>query len=172
MAVNLSITLLYFFIYISYSYLQIQYIDTINVSFCSLQQLLRLTATNLNAKMTSTFKILPHPDKYPFILGSQTRVNLDILIEIMKGIQVRWPRRPWNRASPSNTATRKFTCVWDPSTNGHGISYQNCSCLWYYSKHIRDICKGAAKSCTSMSFLHWDWWPSIWATVVRCKMVS
>ena len=53
----------------------------------------------------------------------------------------------------------------------HGISYQNCSCLWYYSKHIRDICQGAAESCTSMSFLHWDWWTSIWATVVRCKMV-
>ena len=28
----------YFFIYISYSYLQIQYIDTINVPFCILQQ--------------------------------------------------------------------------------------------------------------------------------------
>ena len=145
----------------------------------------------------------------------------------MKGIQVRWPRRPWNRASPSNPATRKysiemvvdmhtqvrrrglplavrermwiqhdgapphfsvdvrnylnasfpdrciwrggaipwparspdlipfiifmgiskFTCVWDPSRNGHGISYQNCSCLWYYSKHIRDICQGATESC-------------------------
>ena len=64
----------------------------------------------------------------------------------------------------------KFTCVWDPSRNGHGINYQNCSCLWY-SKHIRDICQGATESCTLMSFLHWGWWPSIWATVVRCKMV-
>ena len=43
----------YFFIYISYSYLQIQYIDTINVPFCILQLLLKLTATNLNANMTS-----------------------------------------------------------------------------------------------------------------------
>ena len=38
---------------------------------------------------------------YPFLLGSQTQVNLDIPVEIMKGIQVKWPRRPWNRASPS-----------------------------------------------------------------------
>ena len=66
MAVNLSITLVYFFIYISYSYLQIQYIDTINVPFCILQQLFKLTATNLNAEMTSTYKILPHPDRYPW----------------------------------------------------------------------------------------------------------
>ena len=51
----------------------------------------------------------------------------------------------------------KFTCVWEPSRNGHGISCLNCSCLWYYSKHIRDICQGAAESCTSMSFLHWGW---------------
>ena len=147
----------------------------------------------------------------------------------MKGIQVRWPRRPWNRASltiqrPGNTALRrcghphwseavhrhvvstssheqprvrltsvcisttisflyflfaglegealfhglrghltwipfitsmgisKFTCVWDPSRNGHGISCQNCSCLWYYSKHTRDICQGAAESCAQMSY--------------------
>ena len=27
----------------------------------------------------------------------------------MKGIQVRWPRRPWNRTSPSNPATRKYS---------------------------------------------------------------
>ena len=53
----------YFFIYISYSYLQIQYIDTINVPFCILKQLFKLTATNLNAIMTSTYKILPYPDK-------------------------------------------------------------------------------------------------------------
>ena len=26
----------------------------------------------------------------------------------MKGIQVRWPRRPWNRVSPSNPAIRKY----------------------------------------------------------------
>ena len=49
------------FIYISYFYLQIQYIDTINVSFCILQLLLK-TATNLNGSMTSAYKILPHPD--------------------------------------------------------------------------------------------------------------
>ena len=40
-----------------------------------------------------------------------------------------------------------------------------------YSKHTRDICQGVAESCTPMSCLHWGWWPSIWATVVRCKMV-
>ena len=95
----------------------------------------------------------------------QTQVNLDIPIEIMKGIQVRWPRRPCNRASPSNPATRKYSWI------GHRISCQNISCLWYYSKHIMDICQGAAESCTSMSFLHWGWWPSIWATVIRRKMV-
>ena len=160
----------------------------------------------------------------------------------MKGIKVRWSRRPWNRASPSNPTIRKysiemvadihtevrqctvmlyphtltnsqeyaslqcanhnhlnavfpgrlfhglrghltwipfiismgifkFTCVWDPSRNGHGISCQNCSCLRYYSKHNRDICQGSAESFTSMSFLHWGWWPSIWATVVRCKIM-
>ena len=55
--------------------MQIQYIDTINVSFCILQQLLKLTATNLNVKMTSMYKILPHHDKYPWcvlnnIIGS------------------------------------------------------------------------------------------------------
>ena len=135
----------------------------------------------------------------------------------MKEVQVRWPHRPWNRAIPSNPATRKYsiemvadihtevrrtlgcswesvdttwrctaslqcgcpkpcqyciswsldlkaceitwsqspslfsmgiskiTCVWDPSRNVHGISCQNCSCLWYYSKHIGDICQGAAR---------------------------
>ena len=184
----------------------------------------------------------------PFLLGSQTQVNLDIPIELMKGIRVRWPRRSWNRASPSNLATKKYniemvvdmhtevrrtlscswedvdttwrcnaslqcgsatiwmlyfrkagfevealflgleviwpessslssmaiskvTCVWDPSWNGHRISCQNCSCIWYYSQHIRDICQGTTEFCTPMSCLHWGWWPSIWATVVRCKMV-
>ena len=66
MAVNLSITLLSNFIYISYSYLQIQYIDTINVPFCILQQLLKLMATNLNADMISAYKILLHSDKIPW----------------------------------------------------------------------------------------------------------
>ena len=56
----------YLFIYISYSYLQIQYIDTINVRFWILQELLKLTATNLNANMTSAYKILAHPDTYPW----------------------------------------------------------------------------------------------------------
>ena len=51
----------YFFIYISYSYPQIQYINTINVPFCILQQLLKLTATKLNANMTSAYS-----DKYPW----------------------------------------------------------------------------------------------------------
>ena len=35
----------------------------------------------------------------------------------MKGIQVRWPRRPWNRASPSNPAIRKYgieMAAWHP----------------------------------------------------------
>ena len=27
----------------------------------------------------------------------------------MNGIQVRWPRRPWNKASPSNPAIRKYS---------------------------------------------------------------
>ena len=54
-----------FFIYISYSYLQIQYIDAIIVPFCILQQLLKLMATNLNANMTSAYKILSYPDKCP-----------------------------------------------------------------------------------------------------------
>ena len=49
--------------------------------------------------------------------------------------------QPWNRASPSNPATRKY------SWNGHRISCQNSSCLWYYSKHIMDICQSAAESC-------------------------
>ena len=80
MAVNLSITLLSIFVYISYSYLQIQYIATINVPFCILQQLLKLTATNLNANMTSARKILPHSDKYPWcvlnnIIGSYNSGN-------------------------------------------------------------------------------------------------
>ena len=38
--------------------MQIQYIDTINVPFCILEQLLKLTATNLDTEMTSTYKIL------------------------------------------------------------------------------------------------------------------
>ena len=82
---------------------------------------------------------------------------------------VTWPESP----SLFPMIISKFTCVWDPSRNWkwNGISYQNSSCLWYYSKHIRDICQGAAESCTPMSCLHWGWWPSIWATVVRCKMV-
>ena len=64
--VNLSITLLSNLFYISYCYLQIQYIDTINVPFCILQQLLKLMATNLNASMASAYKILPHTNKYPW----------------------------------------------------------------------------------------------------------
>ena len=63
---NFKIKIYYLlFIYISYIYLQIQYIDNINVPFCILQQLLELTATNLNESMASTYKILPHSDKYP-----------------------------------------------------------------------------------------------------------
>ena len=45
-------------------------------------------------------------------------------------------------------------------------------CPWsQYSKHARDICQGAAESCMPLSCLHWGWWPSIWATIVRCRMV-
>ena len=55
-----------FFLFTLVSYLRIQYTDTINVPFCKLQQLLKLTATNFNARMTSAYKILPHPDKYPW----------------------------------------------------------------------------------------------------------
>ena len=101
MAVNLSITLQPIFIYISYSYLQIECIDTINVPFCILQQLLKLAATNLNASMAW---ILSHPDKYPWYAliisqeatilatnsmsvstGVQTQVTLDIPIENNEG---------------------------------------------------------------------------------------
>ena len=68
-----------YFLYISYSYLQIQYIDTINVQICILQQLLKLTATNLNANMTSAYTILPHSEKYPWcvlnIIGSYYSSN-------------------------------------------------------------------------------------------------
>ena len=46
--------------------MQIQYIDKINVQFCILQQLLKLTATKLNASMTSAYKIMPQSDKYPW----------------------------------------------------------------------------------------------------------
>ena len=46
--------------------MQIQYIDTFNVPFFILQQLFKLTATNLNASLTSMYKILPHPDEYPW----------------------------------------------------------------------------------------------------------
>ena len=42
-----------------------EYIDTINVPFCILQQFLKMTATNLYANMTSAYKILPHSEKYP-----------------------------------------------------------------------------------------------------------
>ena len=66
MAVKLSCHItVYFFIYISYSYLHMQYIDTVNVPFCIIQQLLKLRATNLNANMTLAYKILPHSDKHP-----------------------------------------------------------------------------------------------------------
>ena len=81
--------------------------------------------------------------------------------------EVTWSESP----SLFSMGINKVTCVWDSSWNGHRIGCQNCSCLWYYSKHIRDICQSAAESCTSMSCLHWGWWPSIWATVVKCKMV-
>ena len=42
---------------------------------------------------------------------------------------------------------------------------------YFIIQNASGICQGAAESCTSMSFLHWGWWPSNWATVVRCKMV-
>ena len=58
------------------------------------------------------------------------------------------------------------------------FSTSNCSVehpLWgqrsQYSKHTRDICHGAPESCTPMSNLHWGWWLSIWAPVIRCKMI-
>ena len=41
-------------------------LDKMNVSFRFLQQLLKMMATNLNASMTSVYKILPHHDKYPW----------------------------------------------------------------------------------------------------------
>ena len=164
--------------------MQIQYIYTINVQFCILQQLLKLSATNLNAKMKSTYKILPHPDKYPCvvlnnIIGSCNSVNYSMSVSTgvsntsefryshrnNEGDSGQIPRRQWNRSSPSNAATRKY------SWNAHRIIFQISSCLWCYSKYIRDICQSSAESCTPMSCLHWGWWPSIWATVVRCKMV-
>ena len=80
--------------------------------------------------------------------------------------EVTWPESPWL----FSMRISKVTCVWDTSGNRHGISCQNCSCLWCYSKHTRDICQGAAESC-AMSRLHWGCWSSIWATVVRCNMV-
>ena len=63
----------------------------------------------------------------------------------MKGIQVRWPRRPWYRASPSNPATRKHITemVADihtevrrctvmlyphPLTNSQGYASLQCGC--------------------------------------------
>ena len=51
-----------------------------------------------------------------------------------------WKERPYSMAcevtwpeSPSLFSIGIFevSCVWDPSGNGHGISCQNCSCLWY-----------------------------------------
>ena len=57
--------------------------------------------------------------------------------------EVIWPESP----SLLSMGISKVTYVWDPSWNGHRISCQNCSCLWYYSKHIRDICQDAAESC-------------------------
>ena len=123
-----------FFIYISYTYLKIKYIDTINVPVCILQQLLKLTATNLNASMTSAYKNLPHPDKYPWC----------DLKNWLHGRQVPYLKQ-WSIP--------------------YGVREDS------YSNHTRDICQGAAESCTPMSCLHWGCWPSIWATIVRCKMV-
>ena len=81
--------------------------------------------------------------------------------------EVIWPESP----SLFSMGISKVTCVWDLSWNGHRISCQNYSCLRDYSKHIRDICEGAAESCTPMSCLYWGWLPSIWRTVLRCKIV-
>ena len=38
-------------------------------------------------------------------------------------------------------------CEYDPSGNGHEISCHDCSYLWCYSKHARDIWENAAESC-------------------------
>ena len=55
--------------------------DTINVSFWILKQLLKLTATNLNVSMTSAYKILPHPDKYLLKLASSTPSSLPQIVQ-------------------------------------------------------------------------------------------
>ena len=61
--------------------------------------------------------------------------------------------------------------------HGHQVPYlklftgASLGCVVSHSKHTRDICQGAAESCTPMSWLHWGWWTSTWATVIRCKML-
>ena len=67
MAVNLSITLLSIFSFTLVTVTSKYSILTqLTYHFLILQQLLKLTATNFNASMTSMYKILPRPDKYPW----------------------------------------------------------------------------------------------------------
>ena len=125
-----------YFLFAFFTVLIIQYIDTINVPFCLLQQLLKLTATNLNANMTSAYKILSHSDKY--LLFWQLILCPFQLYFLVGGLEREalfhslWGHLTWIPFIIS-MGISKFTCVWDPSRNPHRISYQNCSCLWYYS---------------------------------------
>ena len=75
----------------------------------------------------------------------------------------------------SREASLRHSSGW--GTEAFPLSSVICAPVLYgvreasYSKLTRGIFQGAADTCTPMSRLHWNWWPSIWATVVRCKMV-
>ena len=66
---------------------------------------------------------------------------------------------------------------WITSFMDPRVPTSNCSVehpLWVPWSQFFKTRQGqcAAESYMPISCLHWGWWPSIWATVVRCKMIS
>ena len=74
----------------------------------------------------------------------------------MKGIQVRCPRRPWNRASPSNPATRKYSIemVVDMHTELRrtlGCSWDDVDTTWRCTASLQCGCPQPSQCCISWS---------------------
>ena len=81
----------------------------------------------------------------------------------MKGIQVRWPRRPWIRASPSNPATRKYSIemVMDMHTEVRctlGSSWEEVDITWRCTASLQCGCPQPSQCCISGS-LDLKGWP-------------
>ena len=164
----------------SYSYLQLQYIDTINVPTCILQQLLKLT-------VTSTLKWGGAPSCCIHILSRTAKGTPPFSVDVRNHLNAVFPGRWIGRGGPIPRPARspdlnplhyflwgylKWLVFNTPvETAMEYLPRIVAAMILFKTYQWYTICHGGAESCKP-SCLHWGWWPLIWATVVGCKMVS